>query len=48
LPTLQPASYISYLKDLDRDIVISMLLAGDVSLEVVQVQRDDISAADVA
>ena len=38
----------SYLKLLDRDIVISMLLSGDVSLEVVQVQRDDIAAIDVA
>jgi hypothetical protein len=42
----QAESEFSYLKELDRDIVLSMLQNGDVTLEAVKSQRDDINEGD--
>lgn len=42
----QAHSEFAYIKDLDRDIIISMLQNGDVTLDAVKSQRDDINAGD--
>jgi hypothetical protein len=42
----QAHSEFAYLKDLDRDIIISMLQNGDVTHDAVKSQRDDINADD--
>jgi len=42
----QAHSEFAYLKDLDRDIIISMLQNGDVTHDAVKSQRDDINVGD--
>jgi len=42
----QAHSEFSYLKDLERDIIISMLESGEISFANVKTQRDDINEGD--